>query len=150
VPGHALFARLGPEPLGRQFDGEFLRCRLAGSVRPVKNALMDARVVVGVGNIYASEALWRARVNPRVRASRLAAARCERLVGAVVDVLSEAIEQGGTTLNDYRDPSGSAGYFRVRLDVYGRQGSPCRRCGAPVRRIVQAGRSTFYCPGCQH
>jgi formamidopyrimidine-DNA glycosylase len=149
IPGHDLFRHLGPEPLGPEFDGAYLFRSTRGSRRPIKNAIMDARLVVGVGNIYASEALWRARVNPKVAARRLGAARCDRLGGAIVAVLGDAIAQGGTTLNDYRDPDGNSGYFRVHLDVYDREGAPCNRCATSVRRIVQAGRSTFYCPGCQ-
>jgi formamidopyrimidine-DNA glycosylase len=146
---HALFVHLGPEPMGPDFDGRYLYRSTRGSRRPIKNAVMDARLVVGVGNIYASEALWRARVNPKVASRRLGAMRCDRLHAAVVAVLGDAIEQGGTTLNDYRDPEGNSGYFRVRLDVYDREGQPCNRCSTSIRRIVQAGRSTYYCPGCQ-
>ncbi len=150
IARHPLFARLGPEPLGHDFNGTYLRRRACRSRRPIKNTIMDAGVVVGVGNIYASEALWRAQVNPKVHAGRVGEARCERLCREIVAVLQEAIEQGGTTLNDYRDPAGNPGYFQVRLDVYGREGHVCRRCGGTIRRIVQSARSTFYCPGCQH
>ncbi len=147
---HPLFARLGPEPLDGEFDGAYLRRRVRRSRRPIKNTIMDAHVVVGVGNIYATEALWRARVNPKIVAGRLGEARCQRLCDEIVAVLRAAIERGGTTLNDYRDPAGNTGYFQVRLHAYGREGRECCRCGGTIRRIVQSGRSTFYCPGCQH
>jgi len=150
IAAHPLFARLGPEPLGPEFNGEYLRCCTRRSRRPIKNAIMDASVVVGIGNIYASEALWRAQVNPKTHAGRVGEARCQRLCSEIVAVLREAIEQGGTTLNDYRDPAGNAGYFQVQLHAYGREGRECRRCGGTIRRIVQSARSTFYCPGCQH
>lgn len=146
---HPLFAQLGPEPLGRDFNGRYLRRRMCRSRRSIKIALMDARVVVGIGNIYASEALWRARVHPSTRAGRIGEARCQRLCEEIAEVLREAIVQGGTTLNDYRDPAGQPGYFRVQLHVYGREGHECRRCGGTIRRILQSARSTFYCPGCQ-
>lgn len=150
LPGHELFRHLGVEPLTDAFSASYLFERTRGARRPIKSALLDARLVVGVGNIYASEALWRARIHPRTAAGRVAASRCERLHRAVLGVLHEAIAAGGTTLSDYRDPQGGEGYFRIRLDVYGREGSSCRRCDGTIRRIVQAGRSTFYCPGCQH
>lgn len=150
VAVHPLFARLGPEPLGQAFNGAYLRGRVRRSRRPIKNMIMDANVVVGVGNIYASEALWRAHVNPKIHAGRVGAARCQRLCSAIGAVLREAIEQGGTTLKDYRDPAGNAGYFQVRLHAYGREGLECHRCGGTIRRIVQSARPTFYCPGCQH
>jgi len=149
-PGaHALLAGLGPEPLGEEFTAAYAVAATRGSRRPVKNALMDARFVAGVGNIYASEALWRARINPRVRAGRIAPARWHRLRDAVVEVLERAVSAGGTTLSDFRDASGDPGYFQIELTVYGREGEECPRCGAVIRRIVQVGRSTFYCAACQ-
>ncbi len=149
VATHPLFARLGPEPLGPEFDANYLRRKARHSRRPIKNFIMDGGVVVGVGNIYASEALWRAEINPKTVAGRVGPTRCDRLRQAIVEVLGDAIAQGGTTLNDYRDPAGNAGYFSVQLDAYGREGQRCNRCSGKVRRIVQSGRSTFYCPGCQ-
>ena len=148
------FVHLGVEPVdepaaGASFDGTYLRGRARARRGPVKTFLMDARVVVGVGNIYASEALWRARVHPKRSVARVASATWTRLADAVRDVLSDAIAEGGTTLNDFTDGEGNAGYFQVSLDVYDREGEPCRRCGRPVRRIVQSNRSTYYCPGCQ-
>lgn len=150
IAAHPLFARLGPEPLAGAFDGAYLRRQLSNSRRAIKNTIMDAQVVVGVGNIYASESLWRARINPKVRAGRVSEARCQRLCSEIIEVLGEAIEQGGTTLSDYRDPAGNSGYFQVRLHAYGREGRECPRCRGTIRRIVQSARSTFYCPGCQH
>ncbi len=144
------FAHLGVEPLGSQLTADYLR-QIANNRRgPIKSFLMDARVVVGVGNIYASEALWRARVHPRRSVARIGSGTWERLTRAVRAVLSQAIEEGGTTLNDFADGEGNAGYFQVSLAAYGREGEPCVRCGRELRRFVQTGRSTFYCPGCQH
>lgn len=143
------FAHLGAEPLDDGFDGELLARAAGGRRGPVKTFLMDGRVVVGVGNIYASEALHRAGIHPRRSVARLAAARWDRLAAACREVLGQAIEQGGTTLNDFTDANGEGGWFQVALRVYDRAGRPCPRCGRPVRRIVQSNRSTFYCPGCQ-
>jgi formamidopyrimidine-DNA glycosylase len=147
---HPLLAHLGAEPLDAAFSVDLLRSAAAGARRSVKSLLMDARVVVGIGNIYVSEALWRARVLPGTRAGRISRSRWRRIRAATVDVLAAAIEAGGTTLRDYRDPEGNLGYFATALDVYGREGESCRRCGGTVRRRVDLGRSTFYCPGCQH
>jgi formamidopyrimidine-DNA glycosylase len=146
---HRLLAHLAPEPFDREFDGAYLwritrRRRLA-----VKQLLMNSRLVVGVGNIYASEALFRARLRPRRAARSLSRAECARLARAVRAVLSQAIRAGGTTLRDYLRADGSPGYFRQRLYVYERAGRPCRRCGAAVRAIAQGQRSTYYCPSCQ-
>ncbi len=148
------FAALGIEPLGEGprgplLDGDYLRHNAAARRGPVKAYLMDACVVVGVGNIYASEALFQAGVDPRRSVARISAARWELLAQAVRAVLAHAIEQGGTTLNDFVDGEGNPGYFQVSLAVYDREGEPCVRCGTAIRRIVQSGRSTYYCPGCQ-
>ena len=148
------FAHLGIEPLGDAdagptLDGEHLWCAAGGRRGPVKPFLMDSTVVVGVGNVYASEALWQAGIHPKRSVRRIAAGRWERLAGCVRQVLARAIEEGGTTLNDFTDAEGNAGYFQVSLAVYGRDGEPCPRCGLPIRRAVQAGRSTYYCVGCQ-
>ncbi|HVT14807.1 MAG TPA: bifunctional DNA-formamidopyrimidine glycosylase/DNA-(apurinic or apyrimidinic site) lyase [Thermoanaerobaculia bacterium] len=146
------FARLGAEPLEEGFAGETLRRAVhsgGGRRGPVKPFLMDASVVVGLGNIYATEALFGAGVHPARSVSRISPAGWRRLAGSAVTVLRRAIAQGGTTLNDFSDGEGRSGYFQVSLGVYGRQGEPCPRCGRPIRRIVQAGRSTFYCPRCQ-
>jgi len=143
------FAGLGVEPLGPGFDGALLAAAAAGRRGPVKSFLMDAGVVVGVGNIYATEALFRAGIHPTRSVARLSPVRWERLARAVIEVLTQAISQGGTTLNDFADGEGNSGYFQVALSAYGRAGEPCRACGGPIRRIVQSGRSTFYCPRCQ-
>jgi formamidopyrimidine-DNA glycosylase len=140
---------MGVEPLSDAFDGSLLHRLTRGSRSPIKPWLMDQRRVVGVGNIYASEALHRAGINPRRAAGSLSRQRADRLVRAVREVLAEAIEFRGTTLLDYRDASGGRGGFAERLRVYDREGEPCRQCARPLRRIVQGGRSTFYCTRCQ-
>ncbi len=145
--------RLGPEPLAAGFTPAVLLDRLADTRRHVKVALLDQSVVAGLGNIYVCEALWRARTSPRRRGVNLGPKRAERLHRAIVDVLSEAVGKQGTTLGatylNWADAEGEAGGFREFLDVYGREGEPCRRCGSEIRRIVQAQRSTWYCPTCQ-
>jgi formamidopyrimidine-DNA glycosylase len=115
----------------------------------VKQFLLDQRIVVGVGNIYASEALFRAGIHPRRAAGRVSRERYERLAGTVREVLAEAIRHGGTTLRDYVSAEGAPGYFRQELFVYERAGEPCRRCGRTIRRIAQGQRSTYFCPSCQ-
>ena len=150
IEGDRHFAQLGVEPLGPEMTPAFLRAAAHGRRGPIKGFLMDAKIVVGVGNIYAAEALWRSRVHPRRSVARVAPATWGRLTEAVREVLGGAIDQGGTTLNDFTDGEGNSGYFQVSLAVYGREGEPCFRCTRVVRRIVQAGRSTFFCPGCQH
>ena len=146
---HPLLAHLAPEPFAREFDAGYLwritrRRRVA-----VKQLLMNSRLVVGVGNIYASEALFRARIRPRRPARSLSRAEAARLARAVRAVLRGAIRAGGTTLRDYLRADGSPGYFRQRLYVYERAGRRCRRCGTLVRAITQGRRSTYYCPACQ-
>lgn len=142
-------ARLGVEPLGKEFTPKWLREGAARSRVAIKVWLMDQRHVVGVGNIYASEALFRAKIDPRRPAHTLTAPEARRLHDAVRTVLQDAIEFRGTTLLDYRDASGERGGFADRLKVYGRAGEPCPTCGTPIERIVQGGRSTFFCPRCQ-
>jgi formamidopyrimidine-DNA glycosylase len=146
---HPLLAGLGPEPLGRDFDGAYLAGHAKGRKVAVKQFLMDQRVVVGVGNIYASEALFRAGIHPRRAAGKVSAERYARLAAAVRDVLGDAIRQGGTTLRDYVNADGTPGYFRQRLYVYERDGQPCRRCGTSIRKLTQGQRSTYFCPSCQ-
>jgi formamidopyrimidine-DNA glycosylase len=147
---HPYFAAMGPEPLGNAFSGPALSVRLKGKRTPIKAALLDQRVVAGLGNIYVCEALWRARISPRRLAASVAGARAERLVPAIKDVLNEAIASGGSTLRDYARTDGELGYFQHRFDVYDREGKPCNACQTGViRRLVQAGRSTYYCPTCQ-
>jgi formamidopyrimidine-DNA glycosylase len=149
LPSDRHFADLGPEPLVDGFDGATLAAAALGRRGPVKGFLMDAGVVVGVGNIYACEALWRAGIHPSRSVARIARSRWDTLAAQVVAVLGDAIRQGGTTLNDFVDGRGESGYFQVSLAVYGREGEPCPRCGTPIRRMVHANRSTFYCPACQ-
>jgi len=143
------FAGLGVEPLDGEFRGGTLREAAAGRRGPVKSFLMDAAVVVGVGNIYATESLFRAGIHPARSVARISPERWEKLAGAVVEILSQAIGEGGTTLNDFADGEGRSGYFQVSLAAYGRAGAPCPTCGEAIRRIVQGGRSTYYCPRCQ-
>jgi formamidopyrimidine-DNA glycosylase len=146
---HPLLAKLAPEPLSPTFDADYLFRRTRGRGVAIKLLLMNSQLVVGVGNIYASEALFRARLSPRRAAGGLARAQCAALVAAVRAVLSEAIEVGGTTLRDYVDADGVPGYFRQRLYVYERAGEPCRICATPIKQVVQAARSTYWCPACQ-
>jgi formamidopyrimidine-DNA glycosylase len=143
------FAPLGVEPLEPGFSGDTLARAAEGRRGPVKAFLMDAAVVVGVGNIYASETLYRAGVHPARSVSRISRARWERVAESAMAVLRQAIDQGGTTLNDFADGEGNSGYFQVSLSVYDREGEPCRACGRAVRRIVQSNRSTYFCPRCQ-
>lgn len=143
------FAHLGVEPLSEEFSGALLRAAARGRRGPVKAFLMDARNVAGVGNIYVCEALFRAGIHPARSVARISRERWDRLARAVVAVLGDAIAEGGTTLNDFRNGSGESGYFQVSLAVYAREGEPCSRCGAAVRRAVHSNRSTFYCPRCQ-
>lgn len=146
-------AELGPEPLEADFTPEVLEARLATSRQPVKPFLLDQTKVAGIGNIYAVEALWRARVSPRRRARNVGPVRARRLHRAIVEVLEEALDRSGTSLGatylDYTDGDGEPGAFYELLNVYDREGLPCPRCGTFIRRIVQAQRSTYYCPGCQ-
>jgi len=151
LASHPLLAGLGPEPLGEAFSTAYIRARARGSRQPLKAFLLDQRVVAGVGNIYAAEALHRARLSPRRKAGTLGKTRADRLVEAVHEVLTEAIEAGGSTLRDYVQTNGELGYFQHRFRVYEREGAPCPRaaCGGSVQRIVQSGRSTYFCSACQ-
>lgn len=148
---HRLLAALGPEPLGNAFDGPSLAARLEGRSTPVKAALLDQRVVAGLGNIYVCEALWQARISPLRLARDVSAAEAEALVAAIRDVLDAAIAAGGSSLRDYRRADGELGYFQHSFRVYGREGGPCLRagCAGTVLRVAQAGRSSFFCPRCQ-
>ncbi|WP_299232193.1 bifunctional DNA-formamidopyrimidine glycosylase/DNA-(apurinic or apyrimidinic site) lyase [uncultured Halomonas sp.] len=141
--------RLGPEPLSEAFDGERLYRLSRGRRVAVKPFLMDNAVVVGVGNIYASEALFMAGIDPRRAAGRISAERYARLAAAAKEVLAAAITQGGTTLRDFVGGTGEPGYFKQRLNVYGRHGEPCRRCGTELRLITLGQRASVYCPRCQ-
>jgi len=148
---HPLLASLGPEPLGNAFDGPYLAAALEGRKTPIKSALLDQRIVAGLGNIYVCEVLYRAGISPKRLAGRIARARAGALVPIIRDVLNDAIDAGGSSLRDYRQTDGELGYFQHSFQVYGREGAPCLTpgCDDRIHRIVQAGRSSFYCPTCQ-
>ena len=146
---HPLLKELGPEPLSRAFDGGHLHRLARGRTAAVKTFLMDAAIVVGVGNIYANEALWRARLAPRRRAGRVTRARFDELAQSVKEVLADAITRGGTTLRDFLSADGEPGHFRMSLAVYDRAGKACPRCRTPIRAARVGQRSAFWCPRCQ-
>jgi formamidopyrimidine-DNA glycosylase len=148
---HQLFAGLGPEPLHDEFTAALLSAALAGKRAPIKAALLDQRVIAGLGNIYVCEALFRARISPKRLGASVAGVRTTRLVPAIKEVLQAAIEAGGSTLRDYAHTDGELGYFQDHFAVYDREGLGCSRkeCEGTVVRIVQSGRSTYYCPACQ-
>ena len=145
---HRLLRQLGPEPLNENFDADYLYhcCRKRSA--PIKTVLMNSHIVVGVGNIYASEALFLAGIRPTRAARRISKLRIAKLVGAIRDILTAAIERGGTTLQDFTQADGKPGYFSHELQVYGNK-AECKTCGKPVKQLVQAQRSSYYCPGCQ-
>jgi formamidopyrimidine-DNA glycosylase len=144
------FKHLGVEPLSSEFTAAYLQSRAKGLSRPIKNFLMDAAAVVGVGNIYASESLFRAGIHPQQPSGKLRPPQWEKLAHAVRETLELSIAAGGTTFNDFYNSDGEMGYFQQHLMVYGRDGEPCRVCESKIRRLVQAGRSSFYCPRCQN
>ncbi len=148
---HKLLAVLGPEPLGNDFNEPYLVAAFKGKNTPVKSALLDQRIVAGLGNIYVCEALFRARISPKRRAGQISAQRVSTLVPVIRQVLSDAIKAGGSSLRDFRQADGELGYFQHSFDVYGREGAPCRSadCTGTIARLVQSGRSSFYCPQCQ-
>ncbi len=148
---HPLLARLGPEPLANAFNETYLQAALGGRNMPIKSALLDQRIVAGLGNIYVCEALFRAGISPKRRAGRISARRVAALAPVIRSVIEEAIEAGGSSLRDFRQTDGELGYFQHRFDVYGREGQACHTAGCThdIARIVQSGRSTFYCPNCQ-
>ena len=148
---HWLIRDLGPEPLGNGFDETYLVARLKGRNTPIKSALLDQRIVAGLGNIYVCEVLFRAGIDPRRKAGQIAARRVASLVPLIRDVLHEAIAAGGSSLRDYRQSDGELGYFQHGFQVYDREGAPCVTpdCGHPISRIVQSGRSSFFCAQCQ-
>ena len=146
---HDLLRSLGPEPLSAEFDGDYLRWKACGRRVSIKQFIMNGSVVVGVGNIYASEALFLASIHPKRRADRISLDRMSRLADAIKMVLQNAIEAGGTTLRDFHGGDGKPGYFQQKLGVYGREGEPCRRCKRPISVLVLGQRSTFYCKDCQ-
>ncbi len=151
LDAHPSLAILGPEPLSNDFNGEALQAALARSRTTIKAALLDQRRVAGLGNIYVCEALYRAKISPLREAGSLSARDCQRLTGTIRDVLSEAIEAGGSSLRDFHGAGGELGYFQHRFSVYDREGDICSgpTCIAEIERIVQGGRSTFFCPKCQ-
>jgi formamidopyrimidine-DNA glycosylase len=149
VERHPLLRGLGPEPLGGTVTGKSLFRATRGRRKPVKNFLMDTRAIAGVGNIYACESLHRSGINPKRQVRRIGLSGWDRLVASLQEVLNEAIRAGGTTLRDFLNAEGDVGYFAVSLRVYDLAKKPCGRCGTAIRRIIQAGRSTFYCPRCQ-
>ncbi|UZR27638.1 bifunctional DNA-formamidopyrimidine glycosylase/DNA-(apurinic or apyrimidinic site) lyase [Methylococcus mesophilus] len=146
---HPLLAELGPEPLEGEFDGAHLHRLAAGRTTAVKSFIMDSHVVVGVGNIYANEALFLAGIHPGRPAGKIGLARYRNLAGRISEVLAASIEQGGTTLRDFVNESGAPGYFKQVLRVYDRGGEPCRVCGAPIRCVRLGQRATYFCPRCQ-
>lgn len=146
---HPMLVDMGPEPLGNSFSADHLVAALAGRKGPIKTALLDQALVAGIGNIYACEALFMAGLSPRRKAGTIRGGRADRLVAAIRSVLASAVEDGGTSLRDHVQPGGEIGYFVQRLTVYGRDGQLCGTCGATIRRIIQSGRSSFYCPDCQ-
>lgn len=146
---HPLLAKLGVEPLTDNFDGAWLYRITRGRKTNIKQTLMDGHLLVGVGNIYANEALFRAAINPKLSASRLGRERCIRLARTVREVLEQAIAAGGSSLRDFVDSSGKPGYFQQQYFVYGRAGEPCQICANPIRQLRQGQRSTFYCSYCQ-
>lgn len=147
---HPLLANLGIEPFDPGFTGALLHQGLRGKTQAIKQALLAGDIVVGVGNIYASEALFKARINPRAQSGRLSLKRCEALAAAIRQTLAQALESGGSTLRDYVNATGEPGaYFDLHAAVYERAGKPCFVCATPIRRIVQGQRATYYCPTCQ-
>jgi len=147
---HPLIAHLGVEPLTEAFNATSLHTLCKGKQSAIKQVLMDSHLIVGVGNIYANESLFRAGIDPRLAAGKLSRPRCARLVDAVGEILAQAIAAGGSTLRDFVDGHGNPGYFQQGYAVYGRAGLPCPVCTTPIRQIRQNARSSFFCPMCQH
>lgn len=150
VHAHPLLAKLGVEPFGETFSGALLHRLTRGRRGSIKSILLSGEIVVGVGNIYACESLFRAGIRPNLAAGRLSLARCERLALEIRQTLAEAIEAGGSSLKDFVASDGHPGEFQLACQVYGRGGQDCRRCSATVRRRLQQQRATYWCPGCQH
>lgn len=146
---HFLLARLGVEPLSDAFSGAYLKGHTRGRKTPIKSLIMDSHIVVGVGNIYANEALFRAGIRPTHRAARMTLAACDALAAEIKTVLGWAINRGGTTLRDFVGGDGKPGYFQQELLVYGREGEPCRRCASPLQSVRISNRATVYCRNCQ-
>lgn len=151
IDTHPLLAKLGPEPLGNSFDAAYLVGRLEGRKTPIKSALLDQRIIAGLGNIYVCEALYRARLSPLCKSGNIFTSQIEALVPIIRTVLEDAIQAGGSSLKDFRQADGELGYFQHSFDVYGRENAPCHTpdCAGTIARITQSGRSSFYCPQCQ-
>lgn len=150
VENHPLLSKLGIEPFDPKFDAHWLKKGLFGRKVSIKQALLAGDVVVGAGNIYASESLFRARIHPKTQATRVSLARCERLAESLKQTLTDALESGGSTLRDYVNATGEAGaYFTLHAAVYEKEGEPCKVCATPIKRIVQGQRATYFCPNCQ-
>ncbi|OFZ67006.1 MAG: DNA-formamidopyrimidine glycosylase [Betaproteobacteria bacterium RBG_16_56_24] len=149
VHTHPLLTDLGPEPLEKNFNARYLYQATRGRSVSIKQCIMNNRIVVGVGNIYANEALFRAGIKPQLAAGKLSLPRCAKLIEDIRATLSEAIQLGGSSLRDFVNTSGQPGYFQQHYRVYGRGGEPCRRCGTIIKQIRQGQRSSFYCPICQ-
>lgn len=149
VGEHKLLINLGPEPLSDAFNGDYLYAQSRGRTMPIKNFIMDGHVVVGVGNIYASESLYAAGIRPTAQAQKVSKKRCERLAQEIKNVLAKAIKAGGTTLNDFTQVDGKPGYFRHELQVYARKGQACNQCGALIKAKIIGQRNTFFCTACQ-
>jgi len=147
---HKLFKKLGPEPLSDIFNFEYIYPKTRLKKSPIKSFIMDGHIVVGVGNIYASEALFLAKIHPKRAANNISKKRIENLVNAIKTILQDAIQQGGTTLKDFTNSEGKPGYFQQTLTVYGRTNKPCPICSTAIKVITIGQRSTFYCPKCQH
>ena len=148
---HKFLQKLGPEPLGNNFNSDYLKIKLSKKESPIKNVLLDQSVVSGLGNIYVCEALFMSGISPRKKASKISKGKCEELVQNIRTILISAIEAGGSSLKDFTDIQGNSGYFQFEFYVYGRENNWCktRDCGHKIQRISQSGRSSFYCPSCQ-
>jgi len=151
LESHVLFRALGVEPLSKQFDANYLKEALRNKKTPIKSALLDQRIIAGLGNIYVCEALWRSRISPKKPAGKLKATQIGLIARAIKEVLREAVRAGGSSLRDHRQTNGELGYFQKSFAAYDRDGEACMRrgCHGKIKRITQSGRSTFYCPGCQ-
>ena len=144
-----IYANLGPEPFSAEFSAQYLFEQLQKRSSAVKLSIMDQKIVVGVGNIYASEALYRSKINPSRASNDIKISECKVLVKNIIEVLNEAIISGGSTLRDYVRSTGDSGYFQHNFAVYGKEKEPCKKCKKPIQKITQGGRSTFYCKNCQ-
>ncbi|MBT5029258.1 MAG: bifunctional DNA-formamidopyrimidine glycosylase/DNA-(apurinic or apyrimidinic site) lyase [Nitrospina sp.] len=146
---HPLLDKMGPDPFSPEANAQALKIRARKCKSPIKTFIMDARRITGIGNIYACESLFQAGINPQRQAGRITLAEWDRLLSCVRSTLENSISAGGTTLRDFFDPNGSAGYYAVKLSVYGKEGQPCQKCKTPLSRRLHSGRSTFFCKSCQ-